>query len=300
MENKEAQGNKALISTREDARSIIDWQHERYHHLQTLAQGLLGSVLTATAVAATIVTATEYTLPQLPSSPSVYEKAASSFPVLISTDATRSVVLFNYVLSILVGISGLIVLLAASHRLYSVISSRPLEIGISSNNYISIVPQDIYYDMNNKQGIDSVSGNFTKVIKENQIRIEDTNKRFTQGAMRVIVALALILISLYHYYQCSSANVAGLLMINASILLPSHISSKVLKKVLGAKQEDLRRRKTELFQELPFENNALSRWEAIEENRIESILLFSIQLLSFLSLISIFISYINHAVGSPP
>lgn len=298
MPDNKSQGNKVLISTREDAQAIIDWQHERYHHLQSLAQGLLSSVLTASAVVATVVTATQYRLPKLPSSSSTYETAASSFPIPISVNASRSVILFNYGVSILIGISALIVISVACHRLYTIISSHPLKIGISSDNYVSIVSPDEFQDINNNQGINSVADNFTEVIKENQSQIENTNERFTQGAMRVVLAIILASISIYHYYQSSSTNLAGLVLMNVSFLLPSQISSTVLKKVTGAKREDLNKRKTELLQELPFENNALSRWEVIEENKIELILLVFIQLLSLLSLVSIVISYLNYLVGS--
>lgn len=292
----ETDGNSVLIGTPESARSIVSWQHNRYHHLQSLAQGLLGSILTALAITATVLAALDYNLPDLPEGSSVYRKAALEFPLDTTILAAKAVVLSNYLISVILAILSGIVLLAALNRLYTVIAGHPLETGVSSRDYISIVSEGEYMNLINDTGIKPLKSNYTQIIRDNQRQIEITNRIFIQAAMRTLTSLLLIVMASYIYWKVTIPKLSPLILLNLPALLPAPIVSNPLRRVLKIESRNQNTAETGIFQEL-FLNDESSRWEQLEVNWVEILLLRSIQVLSILSLLNVGVFYLNSLIS---
>lgn len=292
-DNQEDDGNEVLVGTPDSARAIVSWQHNRYHHLQSLAQGLLGSILTALAITTTILTAFNYNFGGLPQNISVYQQAAQEFPIATTPVAAKAVVSSNYLVFILLLLLSGSVLLTALDRLYTVIANPPLEMGITSRNYVSIVSGDNYEKLSNGTGIKSLKSNYTKIIRQNQRQIETTNEIFTQAAMRTLISLFIAIMAVYIHWKVTVAELVPLVLLNVSALLPSTIVSNFLSKMSNVKPRNVDTGKTGIIQELFLEHTQSSRWDQFKENRIEAVLLLFIQIISIPSLLIVSVFYLN-------
>lgn len=288
--NNEESGNQVLIGTRETGRAIISWQQERYHHVQSLARGLLGSILTSLAVSVTVLTAFDYRIPKIPAKLSIYNEVAQNLMMPTSGLVLQLISFLNILLFFTLIALSSVLFIAAVGRLYNIISSRPLSIGVSSSHYVSIVHRDTFDQIMNETGLDPVSSKYKDLIRKNQSMVESLNSLFTQATMRILLVLLFLIGGIGLYYQLANSSFYTIFLINIGFITPSSVTTRISKELFDIQRDDIINKNTSLSKELLLEDDPVSRWGKIQTSKTEKILIATIQLVSFLSLLVVGIS----------
>lgn len=247
------------IQTREDARTILSWQQNRYQHLQSLSRGLFGTLIAMLAILMSVSVAFSDRLRPIPTEiDSALRSAASSTPVGPS-GAFLTVVLNGLILYTLLALATYSFAVAAL-RLYDIFTERSLPLNL------------VFQSTTNHRGEDDNDG-FLKVLRRNRNELNVTYARFTEGAFRIIMFTSLVILMSVIYYYATRMQLKNLLAHNLMFIIPGSVllrfSLRVFQGEGGASDRDDKESLT--FAE-EFLKEDEGRWSHIEFHRIENLL----------------------------
>lgn len=116
----DSEENHFAVGQRADLREVVNWQQERYHHVQLLSQGFLASSLTILAVVATVFTAIgepslSFPIPESPQGPEY-----------VGLVATRIIIGFSYLVWLALGILSAMMFFVSVWKFIELVLERPL------------------------------------------------------------------------------------------------------------------------------------------------------------------------------
>ncbi|WP_424013677.1 hypothetical protein ACOZ35_11240 [Halorubrum xinjiangense] len=262
---------------------LLELQHQRYYHLQTLARGILGSVISIGAVLATLIAAFYDLFPGISVSLEGYGEVAST--VGISPVRVQAIFLLNsiivYILLWLVVISFKEIVI----KLSEVVLGRSLL--PQSSRQSDYVAESNWGSEDNTYTIFLYSS-----FQANRELIDEAYDRLIAGGLRIGVFVILLTTAAFLYVNISDQNLIQVLTYN-SIIIVVTVFPAFGRVVFGIDSLGGRERSSTLTQEIFEENNPNSRWSKITTGKWESRLILIIVGLTIIS----FLIYILTLAG---
>ena len=262
---------------------LIDLQHQRYYHLQTLARGILGTVVAIGAILTTLIVSFYDRFPVLVSEPDKYTNVASNLG--ISPEAALLFSLFNYLQASIYLFLILITVLVLAAQLSEIVLGHPLmPHGGTSQDYVldrytSQDPVDLYPIL------------LYNSLNSNQKIIQSAYDRLISSGLRVALLLGLLSGGVVLYINLSEQNLIRVLVYDIMIVTTIFILP-FLRKQLGIQNpSQIPQSESSLAQEMFYENNPDSRWSKLSTRRFEEVLIALTSIVSVFAVLAYAISY---------
>lgn len=252
---------------------LLELQHQRYYHLQTLARGILGSVISIGAVIATLVAAFYDLFPEIGDSLEGSTEIASvvGFPAI----RVQAILLIN---SIIVYIFLWLVVISFKEiviNLSEVVLGRSLL--PQSSRQSDYVTESNWEVKNNTYTIFLYSS-----FQANREQIHEAYDRLIAGGLRIAVFVMLLATAIFLYVNISEQNLIQVLTYN-SIIIVVTVLPAFGRVVFGIDSLGIRERSSTLTQELFEEDNPDSRWNKVNTRKWEGRLILIIIGLTIIS-----------------
>ncbi|WP_152418407.1 hypothetical protein [Halorubrum aidingense] len=254
---------------------LLELQHQRYYHLQTLARGILGSVISIGAVLATLVAAFYDLFPGISVSLEEYGEVASSVGVpsvrVQAIFLLNSIIVYIFLWLIVISFKEIVI------KLSEVVLGRSLL--PQSSRQSDYVTESNWGVMNNTYTIFLYSS-----FQANREIIDEAYDRLIAGGLRIGVFVILLTTASFLYINISEKNLIQVLTYN-SIIIVLTVFPAFGRVVFGIDSLGGRERSSTLTQELFEENNPDSRWSKVTTGKWESrliIIIVGLTLISFL------------------
>jgi len=284
-----------LVENNRNLREFIVWQQNRYHHIQSLSQGLFGSILAVIAIVATIVTTTYQLIPGPPSDEQVYISAAEGVPLVSIGPVTAALTIsLNMLLSFVLLTLAAIILIISLYKLYLVTIGQQLHPKIPVESNILMMSEQTQNRLFTGVNESSLTSEFPSSIVKNQRLLETANRRFTNSVLRFPLALLLGIAGISIYFQSINAQLVNLLALNISFLIPTSIYIFVGQKLLSTDEQKTQSNEIHVdasFKSKPiFEGSKINRWSQVEFTRYETLLLILNTVISFIVVLAWIVS----------
>lgn len=228
--SEEDNGADILIGKKKDVRTLVEWQQQRYHHLQNISLALLSGFLTVLAILATILS---------PSYKSIFRPPVGTAEV--KAVATNSI--FSYLsLSFITGLSYLlsfsIALLAISagvigcYKLYVIISNPPLQPELDRFDILEL--QTTNLNLLNETDIDTVQQRLRDSYHLNKEIIKNAKEDFRISLLRLPASLLAAHYAIQLYFHTTSLNIQSMILYDCLLILPASLSAPVIKRVFNS------------------------------------------------------------------
>lgn len=263
---------------------LIELQHQRYYHLQTLARGILGTVVAIGAIVTTLIVSFYDRFPALASEPSKYAETASSLG--ISPEAAFLVALFNYLHVYIYIFLILITVVVLAAHLFDIVLGHPLmpqggsNLGYILDDYLSQGSADTYPTL------------LYVSLDSNQNIIQNAYDRLISSGLRVALLLGFLLAGVVLFVNLSEQNLGRVLVYDAVILSAIFILPFLKKQVGIQNPSQVPQSESSLAQEMFYENNPDSRWNKLSTRSSESVLMGLTSVVSAFAILSYVLSYL--------
>ena len=287
--------NDPHLGTEDDARFILSSQQNRAHHLQSLAQGLLGVAIAIITIVATISLALFDGIPEPPSNPEYYSGIADS--TIIAGPLT---VQWTTAISQLIGLTLFLVsgnfLITAIFHLYNVFTSNELDLGIPLEKKRIIGPDPVPITIQDCSDSPSITGEYQKAIQENQEHLHSLHRSFIAGSLRLFVFPIILVNSMYIYHWAVTVKPEPLLVMSLVMIVPATIVSPIFQRFISSNnsQRNPSNPSVEFAQEML---RGKGRWEEITATSVERILSQLLSTLALLILIPWLVLLFIHLLG---
>jgi len=213
MQSERDDENQRQLLFADDAelQFLLEWQQQRYHHLQTLSLSLLGALATIFAILATLFSATGFlSLPSLPQGewfgPVVRGSRFSVIPTAILYTAG--------ILHLIVGVIFLIIVARnAIRKIFGVAFGPQLYPRLSDSIIISGEPSLLGDNENMKQTHEEIY----HAVNKNKRLLNQAQYDFRGSAIRSVGWFALALVLYQMYISIANTNTGNIFYLNLSL-----------------------------------------------------------------------------------
>ncbi|TKX46070.1 hypothetical protein [Halorubrum sp. ARQ200] len=255
---------------------LIDLQHQRYYHIQTLARGILGTIIAIAAILATLVASFYRLFPPFIGDLEAYSDVAGSLG--ISLEAALSITILNYLLAYVFLFLTIVTAIIISVRLADIVLGYPL------------MPQrevDTDYSLRFSDGRGN-TGEYSiflyKSFMYNGGIVNKSYDRLISSGLRTVLLLGFILGGVVVYINLSEQNIFEVLLYNSGILVVT-IVFPVVSEFLVSKPDETPRSESSIAQEMFHEHSPSSRWKRVQTKRSERLLILLGNLISILAVL---------------
>lgn len=261
---------------------LLDLQHQKYYHLQILARGILGAVISIGAVLATLIAAFYDLFPALSSQLQGYDGIATAMgitPIRIQAIfILNSIIVYIFIWLIVISLKDIVA------NLSEVVLGR------------SLMPQslretDYVIDYNWEGDGHTYLIFLYSSLQANRELINKSHDRLIVGGLRIVILLVFSITAILLYVNVLEQNLIQVLSYN-SLIVASTVFPALTRKLFDVNALSVRERSSTLTQEIFYENSPHSRWNKITTGKWENRLIFLSILLCLISfliyLLSIF------------
>lgn len=203
---------------------VVDKQHDRHQHIQSLARGLFGTLIAIFAALASIYITFSGRLHPFPSKfNSQFKQEVAHFPI----DPTIAflTVMFNQL------IFYLLLLVALSSFVTSIITMFDVFIDKNPPSGIALNPEDApatgLVESNNSEAEQNSSIRIVQgIITSNRSKIDQAQRMFREGALRVLFFGMTIVVALSIYYYAVRIDLWGLIFMDLLFILPGGLFTR--------------------------------------------------------------------------
>ncbi|WP_276299795.1 hypothetical protein [Halorussus lipolyticus] len=268
-----------IIGEKEDIRTLVEWQQQRYHQLKNSSLALLSGFLTLLAIIATIISPIDPDLIlSFPTSKAI-RQSASGFIFGFAT--VSAVIILNYLIAMFTFLLSSIFAVFGMYKLYNIVSNPPLEPNLSEENLFTSKTKRV--ETGGLSNYIPIEEKLRSSFYENQHLISSTRRDFKMALLRLPAALGVGHYATQIYFHTVSLNLADLLYYDTILLLPASISTLFLSKILSA-EESQDSKPDSMVQEIikdesgRFPNDFINaeRWTAGINNLLTFLLLLTI------------------------
>lgn len=273
-EDQKDKNQELKVESRDDGRAVLEWQYNRYQHLQSLSRGLFGTLVAMVAILVSVSITFADQLKSLPPEMGPqYVRAAKGLPVdpigAFLTVSLNSILIYTLFLLFFYSI------VVSTLRFYAVFTDSGLP-------PLTLVKTQEKSDVRDLQ----------TTIQENQEYIEKIHQKYTEGAFRILIFISVIIIISFIYYYSTQLQLVNLIAYDFLLLIPGSATVKFWKKVLGNNgdeqvEEDTVSLTTEFVQEDG------GRWSHVEFHWVENLLFSITTLITFFIGIIWAIAFLN-------
>ncbi|WP_123619378.1 hypothetical protein [Halorubrum sp. CSM-61] len=250
--------------------TVIVLQHQKYHQQQSLARGLLGSLLAIIAIITSVSVAFYDSIEPVPTETDAYISIANSLS--IHPEGLLLFILLNQVLSFVLLSFCVTACLISLYKLYEVVLGREL------------YPQYEYPVA--KRWIDLHQSAF-----KNQRLISDTRKKVTTGGLRISISILFLFVCYSIYTNTYGANILNLLSYNLLFIFPAP-GRFLLNRIVDNDHTNEEVADSTLGQELVDNPDTSSRWGLLEWFLIEKVMALLSWVICFLCLVVLAVAFI--------
>lgn len=215
------------LGNREDIRTLVEWQQQRYHQLQNISLALLSGFLTVLAIIATII-APNYPsiITPIPTSEQI-ELAASS--TIFGFASVSAIVALNYLLSVFLFVLAGIFGFFGVYKLYNIVSNPPLRPKLEELNVVGVDNSEL--EALEEAGFNTIQKELQISFHKNQSAIEAVRNDFKMALIRLPAALFGGYFAAQLYFYTASLDIPNILLYDLVLLLPASVLTLILSKV---------------------------------------------------------------------
>lgn len=264
---------------------LLELQHQRYYHLQSLARGILGTIVAIAAILTTVIVSFYDTLFPFIIESTEYTNVARNLG--ISPDAAALFSLFNYLHVIIYLFLITITVLVLSVRLSDIVLGHPLmPQRAASQNYTLKL-----------QASNSHTNTYTMLLyrsfQSNRKTVGKAHDRLITSGLRVVLLIALIASGTILFVNLSEQNLVRILLYD-TVFSFAVITPAVLKQLLSVEDPDqVPQSESSLAQEVFYEDRPDSRWSKLSTYRFEEVLFSMTTVISGLAILVFLASWFS-------
>lgn len=218
-----------LIGDREDIRTLVEWQQQRYHQLQNISLALLSGFLTVLAIIATVLSPHYPSLLiSLPSSEVVRQVAEES---ILGYAAISAVIAFNYLIAIFSFALAIVFAFFGTYKLYNIVSNPPLEPKLDERTIFE--KGSISVGVFNSCGFSTVKRDLRESFHKNKNLIENSRRDFKMALIRLPISLMGGHLAAQLYYHTLSLNISNILLYDIILVFPTSVLTLGMKNFLS-------------------------------------------------------------------
>jgi hypothetical protein len=204
---------KGPITSIKNARTLLTLQQDSIQHFQTLCRGLIGVVLSISAIAVTVSAAVLNYGPQINPSEGSEPAIRNAVPI-IDVEAWLGVltIVFNYLITLANVILGILILGEACWLFFQVLSNDDVVPILKGENAKLTVLPETDLDALNIQ--DNLSSQYSVWISQYEEELKEIYGMFQQGLWRIPLGFFLLGISGYTYWMGAKADLSTLVLLD--------------------------------------------------------------------------------------
>lgn len=264
----------------DDIRNIIEWQRERYHHVQSLSVGFITAFLAVITVIATGYSIFHGDIPSAPfENNRLINELANQMgyaPIFI-----QSVLILNYLVSFVMGAIAILFGLIAISSLVDIVTRRDFLESLNSPSNTILIKQ------NSEVGSPVIGKDFSsylsRSVRENQIRLRHLNSKLIGSVLRMLLFLVFSGVAVYVYYLLTEASIHVLIFLNGTIVTPVP-GNLLIQYIWAPPDSDNDVIQPTLFEEMSSDSES-TRWDAPDLTLWEKVLMVVLTALSAFSVI---------------
>lgn len=222
-----------LIGDTAEIKTLLEWQQQRFHHLQNVSLALLSGFLTVLAILVTILTPDFHPFLSPPPTPKEIETFSTNS--IFSYPGLSTIFGFGYILA--GSLMGLSVTLGAIgiYKLYNIISSPPLRPNVVGRNVMN--QERANEELLRELGVRTVQQELEESFHENQKIMKVARRDFKMALMRLPTALFIAHYAAQVQFHTTSLNPINALGYTLIIVLPTSILTMFTNKILPSTDE---------------------------------------------------------------
>lgn len=210
-------GEDLVIGNKEDIRTLVEWQQQRYHQLQNISLALMSGFLTILAIIATILSPrySSFLIP-LPS-PETIRQLSGEY--IFGYAGMSAIIAFNYLIAIFMFALCAIFAFFGVYKLYNIVSNPPLEPKLVELALFEKggIDADLFEDC----GFSTVESNLRESFYKNKTIIEGSRRDFRMALIRLPTALIGGHFATQLYFHTTSLNLPNILFLDIILFLPA-------------------------------------------------------------------------------
>lgn len=278
----DTENSHLAVGERADMREIINWQQERYQHIQLLAQGFLASSLTILAVVATVFTAFGNPIPSIPMPES------PQGPAYVGRHASLIIVGFANFMWMILAFESIMMFITSVWKFIGLVLERPL---LSDKKMTDMVLLSDKYK--GGMGVDDIYSQYPTLIQQNNEDLDLMRERFRFAGFRFPGSLLIGFGAIELYLFSARFDLVSIVLMSLLFLVLS-FTDKIFDKVSNSSEisDETTPREVTLFQEFKLgEEHELSRWHDIDQFWWEKGLFVLLKAFSSIIIFAFILSY---------